>query len=259
MIDACVIGYGIIGQATAEVLGITKHFDRNSEKCNITLEEASKCRLIFICLPTPVNEHGEYYLDDITAIARQITEYNNGGILVIRSTVFPGFAMHLQKELGINSVLSNPEFLSEKTALQDMKNPPFILIGGLEGQYRDILAAYYNAKIKGSEVIATDNTTAEMTKLAMNTYFATKVIFANQLYDACHGPIGANYETVKRVMEKHPFGPKNHFTVWYNGKRGVNGHCLPKDTRAFANYTGSSLAKLIDLMNTDYIYLKENE
>jgi UDPglucose 6-dehydrogenase len=101
------------------------------EKCNITLEEASKCRLIFICLPTPVNEHGEYYLDDITAIARQITEYNNGGILVIRSTVFPGFAMHLQKELGINSVLSNPEFLSEKTALQDMKNPPFILIGGL--------------------------------------------------------------------------------------------------------------------------------
>lgn len=258
MNNACIIGYGMVGKATAEVFGIEKHFDHNEEKSNISLEEASKCRLIFICLPTPVDKDGSYMLNDIKAMIKQIDQYGSGSIYVIRSTVAPGFAKALQEELGIATIISNPEFLSEDTAVQDMKNPPFIVIGGMEGVFRDEVKAFYDARIKGSEVIMTDNTTAEMMKLTLNSFFALKVIFANETYEACK-MLGANYETVKKVLEKHPFGSKNHWVIWYKNKRGVNGHCLPKDSSAFFYYTGSVLMKAVKDLNALYSFLKNDE
>ena len=89
---------------------------------------------------------------------------------------------------------------------------------------------------KQSPIILTDNITAEATKLAMNAWFSTKVIFANQLWDWCQTS-GANYERIKECIERHPFGMKNHTTIFYKGKRGVHGGCLPKDLEAFAHYT----------------------
>lgn len=255
MNNACVVGYGMVGQATAEVFGIEKHFDIQEERSNITLEEAGKCRLVFICLPTPVDKEGNYHTEEIKKVIQQIEDVGQAPIFIIRSTVFPGFAKGLQQDLQINRVISNPEFLSEKTAVQDMKNPPFIIIGGMEGVFRKEVQAFYEARIKGASVITTDNTTAEMAKLAMNAYFSMKVIFANQTYDACR-LLGANYGTVKKILEAHPFGPVNHFEIWFNERRGVNGHCLPKDSKAFANYTGSELLKKVVELNEKYIYLK---
>lgn len=257
MDKACIVGYGVVGKATAETFGIEKHFDIHEDKSNMNLEEVSKCRFVFICLPTPVDSEGVYQVEDIKQIIKQIEDYGNGPIYIIRSTVFPGFAVHLQKELGINTVISNPEFLSEATALEDAKNPPFILIGGLEGQFRDEVAAFYQARIKGAPIVLTDNTSAELSKLALNAYFATKVIFANQLYDAAR-KLGANYETVKNALSAHPFGPTNHFDVWFREKRGVHGHCLPKDSKAFSYYANSELVKKVVELNDKYIYIKDD-
>lgn len=257
MNNSCIIGYGMVGKATAEVFGIEKHYDHNEEKSNITLEEASKCRIVFICLPTPVRPDGTYMVDDIKAIIRQMEQYGNGPIYVIRSTVFPGFAKALMEEFQINTIVSNPEFLSEATAVEDMKNPPFIVVGGLEGTFRDEVKAFYEARIKSAPVITTDNTTAEMVKLSLNSFFALKVIFANETYDACRR-LGANYETVKKVLESHPFGSKNHFTVWFRGKRGVNGHCLPKDSSAFAYYANSTLMRTVKVLNSFFTTIKED-
>lgn len=258
MDNAVIIGYGVVGQATAETFGIEKRFSRNADVSNVTLEEAAKCRFVFICLPTPVDEQGNYFVEDIRKTIRTINEYGNGNIFIIRSTVFPGFARSVQEELGISTVISNPEFLSEDTALEDTKNPPFVVLGGFPSVFIDEVKAFYEARIKSAPIITTDNTTAETIKLAMNAYFATKVIFANQLYDFCQ-KMGVNYETTRETLERHPYGPKNHFTVWYKGKRGVNGHCLPKDSKAFAMYSNSELVKLVVALNQQYIFMKENE
>lgn len=258
MENACVIGYGVVGQATANLFGIKKHFDTDETKSNITLAEAANCKFIFICLPTPVDDSGIYHTDDIVQTIGQLNGYRAGGIYIIRSTVWPGFAQHIQKELGINRIISNPEFLTESTAEQDSKYPPFVLLGGMEGAFIKEVKAFYEGRIRSCPIILTDNTTAELAKLAMNAYFSTKVIFANQLFDAAQ-KLNANYERIKDVLERHPFGPKNHFEIWFKGKRGVNGKCLPKDTKAFAYYTGSELAKTAMALNESYIYLKENE
>jgi UDPglucose 6-dehydrogenase len=164
--------------------------------------------------------------------------------------------MHLQRELQIDRVISNPEFLSEDTAEKDSKNPPFVLLGGLEGRYLENIKGVYRGRIKTAPIILTDNTTAEFTKLALNSYFATKVIFANQIYDYAQS-LGVNYEQVKSTLEMHPYGPKNHFKIWFKGKRGVNGRCLPKDTTAMANYGNLELLKKVLELNENYIRIKE--
>src|SRR3990167_183427 len=253
MDNSCIIGYGTVGKAFAQVFGIKKIFTKDQNESNITLEEASKCRLVFVCLPTPVRD-GEYYTKDIEDIIVQMEGYGNGPIYVIRSTVYPGFAIHLQKK-GIDRAISNPEFLSEATAVEDTKNAPFVLIGGFEGVFRAEVRAFYQGRLKGSPIIECDNTTAELAKLALNSFFATKVIFANQLYDACE-LTEANYQIVKRILEKHPYGSKNHFSVWFRDKRGVHGKCLPKDSEALAHYGNLDLIRKVVELNKMYVQLQ---
>lgn len=241
--DKCIIGRGYVGRATELAFDIEKHFSRNDS--NITLEEASRCRYIFICLPTPTID-GKCYTGDIYKIIEQINQYPRhvDNVFIIRSTVYPGFANYVKTNLGIDHVVSNPEFLSEVTWEKDAKNPWMIVVGADDPRYRELVKGLYMGRFKYSVPIETDNNTAELLKYAMNSFFATKVIFANEVWDYAQ-KIGANYETIKRALEASPWGSKNHFEIVYKGKRGIHGSCLPKDTQAFANLTGSKLFKTL--------------
>lgn len=234
MDNACIIGMGVVGKATANLFGITKYF--SLDESTITLEEAAKCKFVFLCLPTRIDADGNYITSDIEAIIKQMEGYGGAGIYILRSTVWPGYSQNLMNNLGINRIVSNPEFFTEKTAQRDIKNPPFILLGGIQKNFLDDVKGLYESRIKSAPVIVTDNTTAEMAKLAMNGYFITKVVYANFLYDLCQ-KMNANYEKVKEVLEAHPFGPKNHFTVLHQGGRGAGGRCLRKDGKALAHYS----------------------
>lgn len=256
MDNAVILGYGVVGKATADVFGIKKHFDIDEQKSNCSLDIVAKCRFVFICLPTPFIPDRGYNTDDIFDIIRQIEQYGTTCLYILRSTVYPGFAGSIMDSLGIDRIISNPEFLSEATAEKDTKNPPFILLGGKNPKYLQEVKGFYEGRIKGAPVILTDNITAELSKLALNAFFATKVIYGNQIYDIAR-KIGANYETIRRILEGHPFGSKNHFQVWYKGKRGVHGHCLPKDTRALGYYTDAELIQRVNELNDKYKDLKD--
>lgn len=247
MENACTIGAGVVGKATMAVFGIKKYFSLSES--NITLEDASKFKYVFICLPTPIDQDGNYITSDIEGIIKQIEGYGGAGIYILRSTIWPGYAKHLMEQLGIDRIVSNPEFLTEKTTEKDTKFPPFILLGGINNNLLEDVKGLYEARIKSAPVILTDNTTAEMAKLAMNGYFATKVIFANEVYDECQ-KFKANYEKVKEVLESHPFGPKNHFEIFHQGGRGAGGRCLKKDVKALAHYTQNSFFQTIVTCNT---------
>lgn len=248
MRDACVIGYGTVGRATAEAFGIQKYFSRS--KASITLEDAAKCRYIFMCLPTPTIE-GKCYTEEIYEIIKKIISYPRyvDSIIIIRSTVYPGFNRFIQESLGIDNIVSNPEFLSEDTAFEDAKNPDLIVLGGENQKCVAVVKALYEGRFKYKKIIVTDSKTAELIKYTLNTFFATKVIFANAIYDYAQ-QIGANYGTIRNVLETHRWGSKNHFIITYKGRRGIHGKCLPKDAEAFATLTDSAFFKIL---------LKENE
>jgi len=250
MDSMCIVRYGVVGKATALALGIKKHFDINGDS-NITLQEASNCRYVFICLPTPTDQDGYQDVSAIVDIIQQIDAYRAFPIYIIRSTVLPGTADRIMDFNDMDRIISNPEFLSEDTASEDAVNPALIVIGGKNPQYLHEVAAIYAARFKALKPTLTDNVTAELIKYAFNTFFATKVVFANEIYDVAQ-KTGANYETIKKLLMLHPWGSKNHFQVFHKGGRGAKGKCLPKDLSAFAASTGSRFFNTVKEINDGF-------
>lgn len=251
MENVAIIGNGVVGNATATLFAAERRFDIDETKSNCTLEEVSRCRYVFVCLPTPV-KNGSFDTQPIFDMVKQVNDIRQGPVFIIRSTVWPGFAEHLFNEIRPEAVISNPEFLSEETWEKDTKYPPFVVIGGHDGRFREEVEALYSAVVK-APIIKTDNRTAETAKLALNAFFSTKVIFANQIYDYCQ-KMDVNYERVREILEKHPFGMKNHAEIFYRGVRGVRGKCLPKDLEALGALTQSPLLEIVERINSEYVH-----
>lgn len=258
MKKAVIIGAGVVGQATAKAFKIASFYDLDKSKANVDLKEAAQFDYVFLCVPTPVKDSGEYITDALLDTIQNLELLGFKGIYVNRSTVYPGFADNIKRLIDSkNRIISFPEFLAEATAEEDALNPDFFLVGTdiPNGEVFNIFdKIFIQPNFTNKPIFAVDNKTAETAKLAMNTFFSTKVIFANELYAAC-GRLGVDYDQVQQVLEKHKWGPKHHMKVWFNGLRGVRGKCLPKDTAAFNYYAGGTLVKTVLSLNK--IYTKE--
>jgi UDPglucose 6-dehydrogenase len=234
--QAAIIGGGVTGKATAKALGIERIFDKLAERSNITASEAASLKYLFICVPTPTNSNG----CDISNVEKTIKRFGNKHLYILRSTVIPGTADTLMKKYDC-IIISNPEFLTEATAHKDAVSPDIIVLGSRENKIlKDIRNNFYQKeKFTNSEIIETDNKTAEMIKYAINNFYAVKVIFANYLYQICNNE-GIDYNTIKKSMYKRKWIGKNHLTVPHRNQFGVRGKCLPKDLIAFARFSKNS-------------------
>lgn len=243
--NGAVIGYGHLGKSIARTHNIKKYFDITGSSAS--LDEIASCRYIFMALPTPT-VNGECDTHLTRDYCKQLAQYPQAenAIIIVRSTVIPGTCRSIHESTGL-TVVSHPEFLSEDTLDKDASDPMLIVLGIDQSPVRKAVWDLY----KGSKCpikIDTDTVTSETIKYALNNFFTTKVIFANMLYDICEKS-GADYDTIKTVMTKHPWGSGNHWRVVDKGGRGAGGHCLVKDLKAFRTYTDSSLLKLVDQIN----------
>jgi len=92
-----------------------------------------------------------------------------------------------------------------------------------------------------------------MVKYTNNTFLATKVIFANQIYDLCKS-LHINYDNIKECVAADPRIGKSHMDVAHRGYRGYGGKCFPKDMKAFIQFAKTKkvdlkLHKLVDGIN----------
>jgi UDPglucose 6-dehydrogenase len=148
----------------------------------------------------------------------------------------------------------NPEFLTEATAWWDFTRPNEQILGiphsGLK-LAKDIFEILPQAPIL--RVISPKD--AEILKHARNSFYATKVIFFNQLYDMCQ-ELGGDYETVRESMVLDPRIGDSHSIVMHKGYRGFGtqdvSKCLPKDTLAFSKIAHSDLLNKVLELNTIY-------
>lgn len=251
MKNAVVIGgLGMVGNATRHVFGIDRFID--IKESTSSYKEAGSMKYVFLCLPTPTvsGQCDTTLLEE--AISAVLSHQEGQPIFIIRSTVLPGTTRHLINKFGISSIVHNPEFLSEKTWKDDVEHPDIVIVGGEEPQYIEAVEALYKGRFKGVKVTKTDTVTSEMIKYSVNCFYATKVVFANQIYDHCQ-KIGANYETIKASMYSRKWIGKNHLRIWdEEEKRGAGGKCLQKDLEAFANYSQLPLFKTADTLNRIY-------
>lgn len=194
----------------------------------------------FIVVGTPSSKEGHLNLNYIYGVAKQIGEAlrdkSDFHIVAIRSTVLPGtnkkvgeiIAEASGKERGKDfTVVSNPEFLREGTAVQDYMNPPLTLIGTdseiAETKFRELY------KDIPGEFISTDIEVAEIIKYVNNTYHGLKIVFANEVGNICKA-LGIDSHKVMEIFCKDK--QLNVSSYYFKPGFAYGGSCLPKDSKA---------------------------
>ena len=204
----------------------------------------SRCNIIFVCVPTPMNKDGSCHTDIVESVIKEIDEVSMGWnevyrkdnkpIIVIKSTVPPGTTDRLHRKYKGVDVIFNPEFLTEMNFLEDFKNQSRIILGGIR-RGTNKLRQIYSRVFPHATIVKTSATYAEMVKYFVNCFLATKVSFANEMKIVCD-KIGIDYDKVVEYATYDERLGKSHWAVpGPDGDLGFGGHCLPKDTQALVS------------------------
>ena len=191
--------------------------------------------VIFIGVGTPEKKDGSANLTYVYSVAEQIAEAaQKDCVVVIKSTVPIGtndkIEAFLKERLKNNIkvwVASNPEFLSQGTAMRDTLHASRIVIGVENPEAAQVLQEVY--KDFEAEKLVTNRRSAEMIKYASNDFLALKISYVNEIANLCE-IVGADIEDVTKGMG---FDARigNRFL---NAGIGYGGSCFPKDTKALS-------------------------
>lgn len=192
----------------------------------------------FICVGTPQKkgEHGADLRFVDLAVASLLPHVGPGDAVVGKSTVPVGTASRIAERIAeiepTATVAWNPEFLREGNAVQDTLRPPRLVYGLPEnaaGRAKMLLDRVYRPLIDaGVPLIATDLATAELVKIASNSFLATKLSFINAMAELCEVAGG----DVSQLADAIGYDPRIGHN-FLNAGLGFGGGCLPKDIRAF--------------------------
>lgn len=249
-----IIGAGYVGSAIKHHYKDAKIWDKFVTTPN-THKEVLAQPLIFLCLPTPYSKSkkpGVYRGADISAIEENLAKIPNGRIAILKSTMPPGTTDYLQKKFPKINIIFNPEFLTAAYAKEDFAFPDKQVLGYTSPKTKK-LAEEIMPILPRAQSLILPAQEAELIKYMLNTYYAGKVIFANQIYDICK-KLGANYDNVKLGFTFDKRVNDSHFDVLHEGYRGYSGACLPKDIKTlihFAKEQGINLElhRVIDKLN----------
>ena len=212
----------------------------------------------FICVGTPQIKNGNAAdLTYVNSALESIAKYvKPGGLVVGKSTVPVGTATKLRNrllELNPKADLAwNPEFLREGFAVEDTLRPNRLVVGVVKDSAEEILKEVYATNLKDKTPwVRADLPTAELVKVAANSFLATKISFINAMAEICEAAGGDVTVLAKAIGYDPRIGSR-----FLQAGIGFGGGCLPKDIRAFmarAEELGASQAveflKEIDAIN----------
>lgn len=210
-------------------------------------------KVIFICVGTPENKDGTADTRNVYEAISEIINNNNLAkdiIIVIKSTVPIGTNKNIQKLIKNKTktnrnikIVSNPEFLSQGTAIEDAINPQRIVLGTDSKEAIKILKLVY--KKNSRKYVITDSNTAELIKYACNSFLALKISYMNELANICE-LINGNIKDLEKGMRTD----KRIGKYFLKSGVGYGGSCFPKDTKALDKFAKSRGYKIKTLEAT---------
>ncbi|MEU8752858.1 UDP-glucose/GDP-mannose dehydrogenase family protein [Streptomyces chartreusis] len=192
-------------------------------------------RTHFICVGTPQLKDGKAAdLRHVDAVVDGLAPHLSPGSLIVgKSTVPVGTAARLGQRIAAVAhdceVAWNPEFLREGTAVDDTMHPERIVVGVTSDRADAVLRRIYQPMLRnGVPYFRTDPATAELVKVASNSFLASKISFINAMAEVCEAA-GADARLLARAIGADSrIGP-----LFLEPGLGFGGSCLPKDIRAF--------------------------
>ncbi len=199
-------------------------------------EGLAQAEFAFIAVGTPQGSGGEADLKYVRAAARSIARAMDHPLIIVNKSTVPigtgdwvADIVRRHQPYPIDfSVVSNPEFLREGSAINDFMYPDRIVLGSLNPEAAAQVAQLYLAL--RAPIMITDLRTAEMIKYASNAFLATRISFINEIASICEA-LGADVKEVAVGMgyDKR-IGPS-----FLDAGIGFGGSCFPKDVQALAH------------------------
>lgn len=238
-------------------LGLEELIHRNTKEKRLSFTTDLKAGIqsslaVYIAVDTPNKKDGTPNLSNVEAVARSVAESIDGyKVVILKSTVPVGTcakvravisekleeinsADNLAKDhsssgyMPIFSVVSNPEFLREGSAIEDFMRPNRVVIGTDSDQAIAIMKDIYRPLyLLETPMVITNLETAELIKYASNAFLATKISFINEMSCICE-KVGADVNMIAKGMGLD----KRIGTKFLHAGPGYGGSCFPKDTQA---------------------------
>jgi UDPglucose 6-dehydrogenase len=219
--------------------GLEELIRRNVEESRLAFttdlaDGVRKSQVVFIAVGTPSDDDGSADLRAVLSVAGEIGRAMDGyRVIVTKSTVPIGTFERVRTEVARATkhpfdVVSNPEFMKEGAAIDDMMKPDRVVIGATSARAIEIMRELYDPFVRtGNPILVMDNASAEMTKYAANALLATRISFMNEIANLCER-VGADVDQVRRgIGYDRRIG--HHFL--FPGV-GYGGSCFPKDVKA---------------------------
>ena len=204
-------------------------------------EAIASADVIFLSVNTPTKIKGvgsgkASNLEYLERSVREIASYSKGYTIIVEKSTVPVKTAETIKSILLSyfnkessvlktySIISNPEFLSEGSAINDLENPDRVLIGGEDIEAINQITNIYNKWIPEEKIIKTNLWSSELSKLAANAFLAQKVSSINTISVICE-KTGANIKEVSRAI-----GSDNRIgDQFLNAGPGFGGSCFKKD------------------------------
>lgn len=237
------IGQGFIGKHMADDFeergyrvvrfGLEEQFKENNKKI-------AACDVVFIAVPTPTTPDGF----DASIVRSVLGLVGPRKIAVIKSTVLPGTTKELARLYPDLHIVHAPEFLREKSAAIDARQPTRTIIGIPEATsaYQEVATQLLAILPKAPYELVCSSDEAELIKYGGNCFLALKVVYMNLLANVAENR-GASYATIAKAIAADDRIGESHMKVIdgsdtatsYKG-RGAGGHCFPKDLAALREF-----------------------
>jgi len=192
--------------------------------------------MIFISVNTPTKTYGKGKgmaadLKYVELCARNIAEVSNTDKIVVEKSTLPVRTAQAIKSILHNTgsnvkfeILSNPEFLAEGTAIQDLLNPDRVLIGGESQSAIESLANVYGSWVPQDRILRTNVWSSELSKLTANAFLAQRISSINAISELCEHTEANVNEVAKAIGMDSRIGSK-----FLNASIGFGGSCFQKD------------------------------
>lgn len=233
-----IIGHGYVGKAMHKIFPDALIYDTNPFEAKNTMAEINRdCGLAIICVPTPMKDGDTEFASVDTSIVENVLKEVDTPLVLIKSTVPPGFTESANKKFGDGKqICFSPEYVGEGKywisewkymSPTDPRTHEFQIIGG-DPVTAEKICNYFVQKLGPEKTYyLISSTEAEIIKYMENCWGAMKVIFAQEFYDLCQ-KLGASYIKVREGWALDNRVEKMHTAVFVDN-RGFGGKCYPKD------------------------------